>query len=278
MFIKYIMRLFILAFLLPLATAYHATNDLLRRVEAECRDVDVLSCTWENDMLIVDWNKDKPRDVLWTFNEHARERVTGELALHMIRQLKVIRPTRRITIIPVVNIWGRKRVEAGDTCRRKNQHGVDTNRNYPVHRRHYPLKSEEYEGGTPLSEPQTQYIAAVLHNHTRMFINIHSGEFSIYSGWDSTYHLPPNHNRLFHNIETWAKQCPTCATGSAAVASTYLAYGTAVDYATSLGIDAYTFEIFGGDHDTCEHMFNPSPKELPHILEQWSHILQNTLQ
>ena len=262
-------------FLLATAHAYHTTEDLLARVENECKRVDDLSCTWEGDMLVVDWKKYRPRDVLWTFNEHARERITGELALAYILRLKDIRPLRRITIIPVVNVWGRKQVEHSEPCRRKNKNEVDTNRNYPVKRHHFPLHSQQYEGRTALSEPETQFIASLLQNHTRMFINIHSGEFSIYTAWDSSFNLPPNNEKVQTNVEKWGVKCPQCVVGPAATTSSYLAFGTAVDYATTLGVDAYTFEIYGSEHGTCERIFNPRNPQP--ILDMWTDILTLSL-
>ena len=44
----------------------------------------------------------------------------------MIQSLKEVKPNVRITIVPVVNVWGRKRVDNGDRCLRKNKNGVDT--------------------------------------------------------------------------------------------------------------------------------------------------------
>lgn len=263
--------------LLGVAHAYTPTNDLLARVESECAAVEHLSCVWHDDLLVVDWHPEKPRDVLWTFNEHARERITGELALEMIVHLKEMQPTRRITILPVVNAWGRRRVEEGHYCQRKNKHGVDTNRNYPPKRHHYPLHSEEYEGPAALSEPETKYIASLLRDGTRMFINIHSGEFSLYTPWDAAPELPPNFQRLDRNVRRWSKWCPQCAVGPAARTSFYKAYGTSVDYATTLGIDAYTFEIFGRETMSCAHMFNPEGAEKEQVLTQWKRILKESL-
>ena len=118
--------------LLHVASAYHTTDELLTRVQYECKHVEQLSCAWQDDMLVVDWNKHKLRDVLWTFNEHARERVIKSSRLTMIQRLKDMRPTRRITIIPVVNVWNLSGSRCA--CRRTNRNGVDTNRNYPVQR------------------------------------------------------------------------------------------------------------------------------------------------
>ena len=121
----------------------------------------------KNDILVVDWNKDSKEksDVLFVFNEHARERITGELALHVIHKLRKWNPKQRVTIIPVLNAWGRRKVEAGSPCVRKNKNGVDTNRNYQmrginVHK--YSKRSEEYEGDHPLSEKESQLVSSLL--------------------------------------------------------------------------------------------------------------------
>jgi hypothetical protein len=54
----------------------------------ECTTVTDLTCDMHGDILVVDWKKHKPKGVVWAFNEDARERITGELALEMIQELK----------------------------------------------------------------------------------------------------------------------------------------------------------------------------------------------
>lgn len=125
-------RVIIILIFLPLASCfYHTTDAILKAIQLECTMVTDLTCDMHGDILVVDWKKHKPKGVVWAFNEHARERITGELALEMVQELKTLNPDTRITIVPIVNAWGRKRVEQGKRCQRKNRNGVDTNRNYP---------------------------------------------------------------------------------------------------------------------------------------------------
>jgi murein tripeptide amidase MpaA len=129
----------------------------------------------------VNWNKHLAYDQLYSFNEHARERITGELALQLIKKLKKMKPNRRITIIPILNTGGRRKVENGAPCTRKNNNGVDINRNFQMTstQHKYARWSEEYEGERPLSEKESQLIASILKKGVKRYVNVHSGEFSL---------------------------------------------------------------------------------------------------
>ena len=117
--------IFYLFFLVGLTTAtYSNTDTLLEKAKESCSGA--LSYRYDDDILIVDWTTNSTSRVLLVFNEHARERVTGELGLRVIQSLKEWSPSVSVTIIPVLNVWGRKRVEAGSECQRKNQRRVDT--------------------------------------------------------------------------------------------------------------------------------------------------------
>jgi len=274
------MRLIVVLYLLlylHCIYAYHTTDNLLAKIRHECDVVPELSCVSHGDILVVDWKKEKPRDIVWAFNEHAREKITGELALEMVRGLKYLRPERRITIVPIVNVWGRKQVEQGKTCQRKNRNGVDTNRNYPQKRvHHYAKLSEEYQGKHPLSEAETQLIARLLHGASR-YVNVHSGEFSLYMPWDSITSRPPHYEHMKHTLNRYRKLCKECAVGPAAITSFYKAYGSSVDYATTIGVpEAYTFEIYGSVAPNCDKMFNPYGEEKRRVLRQWSKIMALT--
>lgn len=48
----------------------------------------------------------------------------------------------RTQIVPMENVRGRERVEAGAACLRKNGRGVDTNRNWGVH---WGFKEKDYD-------------------------------------------------------------------------------------------------------------------------------------
>ena len=268
------MRILLLLFLPFVFGKYHKTDELLSLVRHECKVQADLSCNMCGDMLVVDWKEEKPRDIVLTFNEHARELITAELALKYIQELKTIQPERRITIVPVVNVWGRKHVEAGYSCQRKNKNGVDTNRNYPqrlLH--HYAKSSEEYQGKHPFSEPETQLIRTLLKGAS-MYVNVHSGEFSMYLPYDSVLSRPPHYKKMMAKLRDWKKHCPQCTIGPAAIQSFYKAYGTAVDYATSLGVEAYTFEIYGKNTYDCRSMFNPDEEHMDALIQGWIAIMK----
>ena len=59
-------------------------------------------------------------------------------------------------VVPMENVRGRERVEAGEVCLRKNGRGVDTNRNWGVHwgfkEKDYDPE-EEFPGSRPFRSP-----------------------------------------------------------------------------------------------------------------------------
>ena len=261
--------------------SYHSTDTLLTRIKLKCATVPQLSCHMKDDILVVDWNKNvsNKADVLLVFNEHARERITGEVALKVIHKLRKWQPKKRVTIIPVLNVWGRKYVEAGHPCQRKNSRGVDTNRNYQMraNTHAYAKDSEEWEGEKPLSEKESKLVSSLLLNGVQRYVNVHSGEKSIYMPYDSRVGVRPKHYTVMaENIKKWAEKCPECAVGSAASTSFYRAYGTSVDWAVDHGVpEAYTFEVYGVASWDCRRMFNPNRRDLHSILKQWSGIIKD---
>ena len=266
---------FVILFLIVHGQDYHTTNELFNAVQKECHGK--LSCRWHKDILIVDWDSPSDEKVMLVFNEHARERVTGELGLKLIQLLHKWNPSVDITIIPVLNVWGRKQVEHGHPCVRKNEHGVDPNRNYQMssNRHHYYRSSEEYEGSNPLSEKESKLVSNEL-KHVRRYINIHSGEFSLYMPYDSRTRKPPHYKAMHKKIQDWHRYCPQCAVGPAATTSFYKAYGTSVDWAIDHGVsESYTFEIYGKETWDCEKMFNPD--DLSNTFRMWLPILKDAL-
>lgn len=276
------MLLFLLL-LVHLATAssmYHGTDFIMKKFTLYCELIPELSCQWHDDILVVDYLPEKPMDQLWVFGEHARERITSEIAFRVINDIINMKPSHRITIIPVLNVWGRKQVDRGDTCLRKNENGVDTNRNYQVDNTHsYPRGSEEYEGPHPLSEKESKLVSTLLLSGVQRYINIHSGEYSMYMPYDSDTSTPPNLNEMTHFLNTLKPLCPQCTEGSAAVVSSYKAFGTSVDYAIKNGVpEAYTFEVFGSTDYSCEKMFNPvNYDEFVDVTNMWKKILMATV-
>ncbi len=261
--------------LLPLVESYNTTHSILHQAEMLCKHPR-MTCRYVDEILVVDWNAQKEKDIVWNFNEHARELITGELALHMLYELPKFNPSERITIIPVLNVWGRTKA-FHRPCQRKNKNEVDINRNFWFDSNHkkYGRNSEEYEGFKSISEKESKLLAETIRGAKR-YINIHSGEFSIYMPYDGSYDQPPNHKVMNKNIHRYAKLCPQCQVGSAARTSFYRAFGTSVDWAIKEGVpEAYTFEIFGKNTYDCKNMFNP--KDPYPILKQWEKILKLTI-
>ena len=83
--------------------SYHSTDTLLTRIKLKCAMIPQLTCYMKDDILVVDYNKhvSNKADILLVFNEHARERITGEVALNVIHKLRMWKPKKRVTIIPV---------------------------------------------------------------------------------------------------------------------------------------------------------------------------------
>ena len=82
---------------------YLDTDTLLNQVKQQRHPN--LSFRYEDDILIVDWKvKGSTEHVLLSFNEHAREIVTGELGLRTVQKLKEWSPSVSVTIMPVLNV------------------------------------------------------------------------------------------------------------------------------------------------------------------------------
>ena len=211
-------------------SAYNTTQDIFRSIEQVCTRHKKFKCRYENEILVVDWNYDMEKNVVWNFNEHARELITGELALHMIHQLPALNPLKRITMIPILNVWGRTKAMGSAPCQRKNKHGIDTNRNFwtPTNHHKYRKSSEEYEGAVAISEPESKLLKKVL-NGAKRYVNVHSGEFSIYMPYDGSYKQVDNYKTMREAIHKYAVHCPQCTVGPAAVKSFSRAFGPSVD-------------------------------------------------
>ena len=82
--------LLLFLFLISFANAYHQTDELILKIISECDNTPELSYYIHEDIPVIEWRKDLSPDILWAFNEHAREIITAELALEMIMELKSV--------------------------------------------------------------------------------------------------------------------------------------------------------------------------------------------
>ena len=261
-----------------LPSFYHSSEEILSKATELCHHSSYFRCP-EKNLIVISGTHPNHDSRFYTFGEHARELITSELALHLLHHFAQHQPTQTTLIVPIVNLWGRKQVERGQSCLRKNEHQVDLNRNYPQKIPHfYSKSSEEYQGPHPLSEPEsTLNIKHIRQYHPKTYINVHSGEFALYTGFDSSNEYPPNYHLMYQQLLKWKHFCPKCRLGRAAIASSYRAFGTSVDYVLSnrLVDFAFTFEIYGSNSNHCFNMFNPNDfKTYQHILHLWTQILK----
>ncbi|GIM03502.1 hypothetical protein Vretimale_8268 [Volvox reticuliferus] len=230
------------------------------------------------------WNQTKP-SVLLVFGEHAREIITSEVGLWFSRVLvgdtaeifswaewpEAFKPlgisseniaatvqgwVRRILdnlvvkVLPVENVDGRQIWEGGNLCLRKTSKGVDLNRNYPFAFSIEPHHTEMYGGPHPFSEAQSRLIARIALEGGRVpkaYINVHSGEWAVYSGWDSKAAVGPGLPEDLSDLLIRSGDVCRCQAGPAGAVSNYLAFGTGMDFMyTQLGVPyALTYEVYG---------------------------------
>ncbi|DBA89543.1 TPA: hypothetical protein ACH3X2_004452 [Trebouxia sp. C0005] len=232
------------------------------------------------------YHDDKIR-LLISFGEHGRELITPEVGLRLLEMLGVLgsemehdvqaaTPQQKLLqhtvfkILPLENANGRKLVESGQLCERKNGRGVDPNRNWDAH---WGFKesdydpAEEYPGAAPFSEPETALLLALTNAFRQhVWLNMHSGMEALFMPYDHLAEIPegPGAQASLHILQQLnTLHCGgRCAVGSGGKSVGYLAHGTATDYMYDVaGVPmSFTWEIFGdlkADFSDCFKMFNP---------------------
>ncbi|KAI7845496.1 hypothetical protein COHA_001042 [Chlorella ohadii] len=251
-----------------------------------------------------DAHEDKLR-LLLNFGEHGRELISSEIALHLLRLLcsgeaergafvdgfglrrdhvQALLQRTVFKIVPMENIRGRARVEAGELCLRKNGRGVDPNRNWDYHwgekEKDYD-PNEEYPGTAPFSEPEAALLLRLAQGFKpHVWTSVHSGMAALFMPYDHQATIPDGEGPAalleilkVINERTCNKKC---AVGSGGKSVGYLAHGTATDYMYSkLGVPvSLTWEVYGDTKarfEDCFRMFNPLTQEVyTETVESWS--------
>ncbi|KAG5542544.1 hypothetical protein RHGRI_022175 [Rhododendron griersonianum] len=212
--------------------------------------------------------------VLLSFGQHGRELITSELALKILSILSeeqflpnmdpiILKGTlerlvikekylvvfdelgkllEMTAVVPMENLNGRKLVEEGDLCERRNGRGVDLNRNWSVDwgkKEKALFMPYDHKNTTPDGSP-SQRIRLML---------------------EKLNHLHCKDN---------------CVVGSGGGSVGYLAHGTATDYMYDIARVpmAFTFEIYGdrtASSKDCFKMFNPVDHTTFNlVLNEWS--------
>lgn len=236
--------------------------------------------------------------ILLSFGQHGRELITSELALRVLSVLseEQFLPNMDpislnstldklvIKVVPMENLNGRKLVEAGELCERRNGRGVDLNRNWSVD---WGKKEKDYDpyeenpGTAPFSEPETQIMRKLsISFDPHIWVNVHSGMEALFMPYDHRNTTPdglPSQQmrRLLEELNHLHCQ-DHCMIGSGGGSVGYLAHGTATDYMYDVVRVpmAFTFEIYGdgtASSKDCFKMFNPIDlTTFNRVLNDWS--------
>ncbi|KAG9443187.1 hypothetical protein H6P81_019041 [Aristolochia fimbriata] len=291
---------------------YHSSDSLLKKVTALVgRHPDRLSMEkiraqnkgYSAEILVVTYShvqrqieESSKFRILLTFGQHGRELITSEVAFRLLtiisgdkslhnmgpNSLNAMKDKLVIKVVPMENLNGRKLVEAGDLCERRNGRGVDLNRNWSVD---WGKKEEDfnpYEENprtAPFSEPETQIMRRLSKSFSpHLWVNVHSGMEALFMPYDHRNTTP---NGLATDMmrsmleELNHHHChDRCLVGSGG-GSRYLAHGTSTDYmydVVNIPL-AFTFEIYGDSNASskdCFKMFNPDDADTFYrVLNDW---------
>jgi hypothetical protein len=235
---------------------------------------------------IAGYRDDVGTDVLVAL-QHARELIAGEVALAAMERYALERPSRRTIVVPIINRCGVDRVWAGDHSMRKTCSGVDLNRQFTDVKgsskceHHYSTYGEEFEGPHAVSEAESKFLVWLMREHdVRTFLNVHSGEHSVYSPWDHDVRTKlPHEDGYAETLRTIRAhhECPECDEeghlGQAYKRSSYGAWCTTGDYLVlnDMVKYAWTLEVYGR-FDTRDDFlaFNPeTAKQYEHVMNEW---------
>ncbi|KAL3022523.1 hypothetical protein AAZX31_04G017200 [Glycine max] len=189
-----------------------------------------------------------------------------------------------IKVVPMENLNGRKVVEAGDLCERRNGRGVDLNRNWSVD---WGKKEKDYDpyeenpGIAPFSEPESQIMRKLaISFEPNLWVNVHSGMEALFMPYDHKNTTPDGlplqrMKSLLEEVKHLHCQ-ERCMIGSGGGSVGYFAHGTATDFMYDIvGVPmAFTFEIYGdgtASSRDCFKMFNPTDlATYNRVLSDWS--------
>lgn len=255
-----------------LPTFYHLTSDLSAQISAQAEScaakisVTSESCGSDCQIDVVDIGEPRAAEkAFYLFGEHARELVSPETALALIKSLCASNRTAmasaalqstQFRIIPNGNPASRQQVEGGEFCLRANAKGVDLNRNWDAHWSALAgpntLLDQLNPGKFPFSEVETKIFRdAVSQFNPTLFATIHSGTKGMYMPWaydaeaEARVRNAPKMRDVLAELDAKFCQCPS---GAAAQEVGYNSRGTCLDWvhANTNASFSYAFEIFTG--------------------------------
>jgi len=200
------------------------------------------------------------------FGEHARELISPESGLVFLRDLcgQGDKDTGGLTqralsgtsfvIVPNANPLGRKRVEAGEYCKRTNEDGVDLNRNFGDQHHTSEHKDDEANPGPRgFSEPESQAIKdLVLQEKPDIYLSVHSGAYLLGTPYGYTANQTADNEQQMLSVlkPISEKFCNGgCPFGDLAGMIGYESKGCDIDYVKE-ALDTpfvFTWEIYTGN-------------------------------
>ncbi|KAK7409871.1 hypothetical protein VNO78_00244 [Psophocarpus tetragonolobus] len=293
---------------------YHSSGNLMEEIKAlvhrhpeklTIETVKAANKGYDAEVTVVTYCKEKKENderskfrILLSFGQHGRELITTELALRILSilseekflpsvdqaSLKSVLDRLVIKVVPMENLNGRKLVEAGDLCERRNGRGVDLNRNWSVD---WGKKEKDYDpyeenpGIAPFSEPESQIMRKLaISFEPHVWVNVHSGMEALFMPYDHKNTTPdglPLQRMKSLLEEVNHLHCKErCMIGSGGGSVGYFAHGTATDFMYDVvGVPmAFTFEIYGDETASsrdCFKMFNPTDlATYDRVLSDWS--------
>lgn len=202
---------------------------------------------------------------MFVFGEHARELVSPESSLDLLRSLcgqgfqgsrvSKLLETVEFTVVPNANPLGRKKVEEGYYCKRTNEDNVDLNRNWGDEHRGDAMKfmgDEMDPGPNGFSEPETQILKELAEEvHPDVYLSIHSGAYLLGAPFGYTADKNPgNQASMVELLQPISERyCGgSCPYGGLAELIGYKSLGCDVDYMAEHVKTpyAYTWEIYVG--------------------------------
>eukprot|EP00747_Dinoflagellata_sp_TGD_P183429 gnl/TRDRNA2_/TRDRNA2_38301_c0_seq1.p1 gnl/TRDRNA2_/TRDRNA2_38301_c0~~gnl/TRDRNA2_/TRDRNA2_38301_c0_seq1.p1 ORF type:complete len:528 (-),score=101.14 gnl/TRDRNA2_/TRDRNA2_38301_c0_seq1:129-1712(-) len=224
------------------------------------------------DVLRVRRSAKKPKTkAMLVFGEHAREVLTGESALELVRNLcgtgsnsdkasKVL-DNVEFVIVPNANPIARKEVEKGYFCKRTNEDNVDLNRNWGSDHRDNDQtveqqrqdRDEQYPGPDGFSEPETEILRDLaVEENPDVFVSVHTGAYLLGAPYGYTPDKEPRDRDEMEEVlkPISEKYCGgQCPYGGLSELINYENHGCDIDYIYEhlKTPYVYTWEIFVGE-------------------------------
>lgn len=235
-------------------------------------------------------------------NEHAREMVTGEVALGLVQRLAgtdvrdgsccgrgssgarlraLLDSGMEISVVPVANVEGRRLAEGLRPCQRGTADvpllATDLNRQFPTDwapgvQFNFLNASLDTHGMGPFSAYQARILRAVAESRSwAAFVDLHSGALSLNFPFGHREGGNPKQAEQLRSLKSVRALCPQCLVGPTREVMRYDNPGQMADWMYEDRGVTYSFvwEVYRSS-GLCASHFNPTDKaELAAVVERW---------